>query len=81
LKYKKISNVCFISIPRIENYMVSCPSPQGSQHKILIEQAIQQVTEETISHQVPRMRKLLRGGALVACIIHIVCAKKIKYDP
>lgn len=56
--------------------MVSCPSLQRSQHKILIEQAIQQVTEETMSHQVPRIRKLLRGGAPVACITHIVCAKK-----
>lgn len=40
--------------------MVSCPSPQGSQHKILIEQAIQQVTEEAISHQVPQIREPLR---------------------
>lgn len=39
--------------------MVSCPSPQGSQHKIFSEQAIQQVAEETTSHQVPRIRKLL----------------------
>lgn len=55
--------------------MVSFPSPQGSQHKILIEQAIQQVTEETISHKVTRMRELLRGRDSVACITHIVCAK------
>lgn len=65
-----------MSIPRIENHMFSCPSPQGSQHKILSEQAIQQVTEENISHQVPRVRKLLRGGAPVACSTQIDCAKK-----
>lgn len=76
MKYKKGLNVCFISIPRIENYMVSFPSLQGSQHKILIEQAIQQVTEETISHKVTRMREPLRDRDSVACITHIVCAKK-----
>lgn len=44
--------------------MVSCHSPQGSQHEIHIEQAIQQVTEGTMSPQVPRIRKRRRVGPL-----------------
>lgn len=55
--------------------MVSCHSPQGSQHKELIEQAIQQVTEETIGHRVSRVRQLRR----VELLWHAArtdCAKK-----